>query len=322
MNDFLDTFIDGRFVQGSLYDLQDKDWQGQPLKYKSGEKIGQLYKKCHIAIAVKKTPGVTHWASETWGSPIWAFGHGQFPRGEAQAATFAWKIEDGDSSIPKKNGAKNCDNPNLAGCWIVHAGQPERLPKVVTAHGDPLEQPGLVKCGYWGRLAVRIGGNGQFGGNAGIYINPQFFVYLGIDKEITSGPNVKGLLATAGQFQLPAHVQAAPVGTPAFSAPASPGTPPPPAIGGPVLPPGSPPPPPAMGVPVSVAPPPGPPAVTVVPSQTFLAPPPPGAAPGALPSLPASTGPQMTAKAGSLTYAQFIAQGWNDATLRANGYMV
>lgn len=312
MSDFLEMFIDGRFVGGSLYEMNDKDWQGQPLKYKSGDKLGQTYKKSHIAMAVKKTAGVGHWASESWGAGIWAFGHGQFPRGEAQATTFAWKIEDGDSQIPNKRGRKNCDNPDWVGCWIVHAGQPERLPKVVTVAGDPLEQPGLVKTGYWGRLAVRIGGNGQFGGNAGIYINPQFFVYVGIDKEIVSGPNVKGMLASASQFALPAHVQAAPVSS----------SPPPQTLRGfaaPVLPPNSPPPPPATVGVAPVAPVMPPPAVSVVPSQTFLAPPPPAAA-SAAPAVP--SGPVMTEKANGLTYAQFIAQGWNDAALRQQGYMM
>lgn len=332
MSDFLDLFIDGRFVQGSLYEMQDKDWQGKPLTYKTGEKAGQPFKKCHIAIAIKKTPGVTHWAYEPWGKDIWAFGHAQFPKGEAQARTFAWKIEDGDSTEPKKNGAKNSDNPNIAGCWVVHAGQPERLPKVVSAHGDPLEQPGLVKCGYWGRLAVRIAGNEQFGANAGIYINPQFFVYMGIDKEISSGPNVKGLLAAAGQFQLPAHVQQAPVGAPAFGGtplPGGGGPPPPmpssisgqgafaPSPSGSSPPPSSPPPPTPSSISGQGV---APPAVMVAPSPTFLAPPPPAAVPA--PAMAAPTGPAMTAKANGLTYSQFIAQGWNDAQLRANGYMV
>lgn len=315
MSDFLDTVIDGRLVGGSLYEMQDKDWQGQPLKYKSGDKIGQTYKKSHVAIAVKKT--TAHWGSEPWGAAILAFGRSQFPKGEAEAATFAWKIDDGDSQIPNKKGRKNCDNPDWVGCWVIHAGQPERLPKIVTAHGDPLEQPGAVKVGYWGRLGIRIAGNGQFGGNAGIYINPQFFAYMGIDKEIVSGPNVKGMLAAAQQFVMPSHVQAAPVSAPtSYGNPPPPGIPhgagagyaPPPALGG-TLPPA-----PGVAVPgVSAA---LPAAVTVVPSATFLAPPPPSAVPA-----PAPTGPVMTAKAGTHTYAQFIAQGWNDAGLKQHGYM-
>lgn len=321
MSDFLDLFIDGRLVGGSLYEMNDKDWQGQPLKYKSGDKIGQPYKKSHVAMAVKKTVGIGHWGSEVWGAGIWAFGHGQFPKGEAQAATFAWKIEDGDSQIPNKKQRRNCDNPDWAGCWIVHAGQPERLPKIVTAHGDPLEQPGAVKLGYWGRLAVRIGGNGQFGGNAGIYINPQFFVYLGIDKEIVSGPNVRGMLATAPQFSLPSHVQSAPISAPVTVYGSGAGSPPAPApapngIQGSGV--ASTPPPPAMGASALTPAPVAPAAVVLAPSPTFLAPPP----PGVIVSVPAPMGPVMTAKAGTLTYAQFIAQGWNDAALRTNGYMV
>jgi hypothetical protein len=326
MSDFLDvTFPPSRLVQGNPYELNDKDWQGKPLTIKTGPNAGQPTKRSFVACAVKKTPGVTHWANEPWGAPIWAFGHNSFPKGEAQAATFAWKIEDGDSQAPNKKGRKNCDTEGMPGHWIINISS-SFLPKIVTAAGDPLDMPGAVKTGYWVVPMVRIQSNGQTGGNAGIYINPVALAYVGIDKEISSGPNVKGLLAAAGQFQLPAHVQAAPVGAPAYSgAPVSIGvaTPPPPA-GTPTLPPGSPPPPPAMGVaaPSVPATPPTAPAVTVAPSPTFLAPPPPGAAPAA-PAAPAvPSGPTMTALAKGLTYAQFIAQGWNDAQLRANGYMV
>lgn len=321
MSDFLDVVFPGaRQVQGNLYELNDKDWQGKPLTIKTGPNAGQPTKRSFFAIAVPKTPGCTHWASEPWGAPIWAFGHNSFPKGEAQATTFAWKIEDGDSTTPNKKGRKNCDTEGMPGHWIVSISS-SFLPKVVTAAGDPLETPGLVKNGHWLRVGVRIAGNGQAGGNAGIYINPSFAAYIGIDKEIKSGPDARAMLAGAGSFALPAHVQAAPVGAPA-NGPAyvPPGaTPPPPGV--PMLPPGSPPPPPAMGVaaPVLGPQPPPPAAISVAPSPTFLAPPPPGAAPAA-PAAP--TGPVMTALAKGLTYAQFIAQGWNDAQLRQNGYMV
>lgn len=76
----------------------------------------------------------------------------------------------------------------------------------------------------------------------------------------------------------------------------------------------APPPPPA-----AVQAPPPPPTV-VTPATGVLAPPPPPAAVQAPPPPPA--GPQMTAKAGTMTYQDFIGKGWTDAALRSEGYMV
>jgi hypothetical protein len=36
----------------------------------------------------------------------------------------------------------------------------------------------------------------------------------------------------------------------------------------------------------------------------------------------APAAPTLTAKAGGATYAQMVAAGWNDATLRQHGYLV
>lgn len=308
-NDFLDvTFPPGRLVQGSLYDLNDKDWQGKPLTIKTGPNAGQLTKRSFIAVAIPKTPGMTHWATEPWGVGIWALGHAAFPKGEAQAPSFAWKVEDGDSQVPNKKGRKNCDSEGFPGNWIVNISS-SFLPKVVTAHGDAYDVKDAVKLGYWVRAIVRVAGNGQAGGNAGIYINPVAVVYVGIDKEISTGPNVKALLAAAGGYALPSHVTAAPTSGGAPGAPAAPSAPAAPPA------PGAAPPPPAAAPPAPAAP----PQTPVAPSPGFTGAP---GAPPAPPAPPAAAGPQLTAKAGAYTYAQLIAAGWSDATLKSNGYML
>lgn len=100
---------------------------------------------------------------------------------------------------------------------------------------------------------------------------------------------------------------------PAPGQPAAGGYPPPP--GAPAAAPAGPPgyqAPPAPGVPAGVAP-----------APDFLNPPggapAPPSAPAAPPAPPA--GPVMTAKAAGQSYEAFIAAGWNDDQLRANGYM-
>ena len=112
----------GRFVQGSMYKAQDKDFTtGQPRVYPAGHaKAGQPKISYFFAVAFPKTPGVGHWAAEEWGKPIWAYGHQSWPQGQAQAPTFAWKIEDGDSAVPNKAGRKNCDREGFPAHWIVN----------------------------------------------------------------------------------------------------------------------------------------------------------------------------------------------------------
>ena len=72
---------------------------------------------------------------------------------------------------------------------------------------------------------------------------------------------------------------------------------------------------PVAGMAAPAAAPIAPPAVAVAPLPVAVAPAP------AFIQPPPAPGPMMTAKAGGVPYAAFIAQGWTDATLRANGYL-
>ena len=300
----------GRMVQGDLYDPNDTDMEGNPLTVKTGKNKGQERVEYFMAIAVAKTPGVTHWASEPWGAPIWAFGHAQWPNGQAQNESFAWKIEDGDSPKPNKRGRKNCETEGMPGHWIVKC-KSSFAPKVFTDKGEPITEKGAVKCGYYVDVFGNIQSN-ENSTNPGIYLNHSMVAYVGWAKEIVSGPDARQLFK--GGYQLPAGASAVPpsgaggvANLPPPPAPAAaPGVPPPPA------------PAPSYAAPPPPAPAPAPAPTAVAPSAAFVAPPPPSAAP---PPPPAAAGPVMTAKANGMSYAQFIAANWTDAQLRAQGYM-
>ena len=88
-------FPTGRVVQGDLYKAQDKDGDGKPLVVKSGPNQGKPTVKYFFAVAIPKKPGEAHWGSTDWGAKIWALGHSTWPNGQAQAPTFAWKVDDG-----------------------------------------------------------------------------------------------------------------------------------------------------------------------------------------------------------------------------------
>lgn len=303
----------GRLVQGSLYTPQEKDQQGNPLTIKTGPNKGQPTKKWFFAVAIAKALGETHFSQTEWGAKVWAIGHAGFPQGQAQATTFAWKIEDGDSQIPNKNGRKNCDREGFPGHWILNFTS-GYAPKIVNAQGEPIIEPGAVKLGWFVAVVGSVDSNEQ-STNPGVYLNHNAVALMGYGKEIQTGPDLRAV--GFDKLALPAGASAVPVGAPIIPAgmiPAGAGAPPPPPGGF-----GAPPPPPAAAV--AQAPP--PPQVPVQPSQTFIAPPPPPGAAAAPPPPPAPpVGPQMTPKAAGQTYAAFIAAGWTDANLRSQGYMI
>jgi hypothetical protein len=307
----------GRIVQGNLYDGDATDMDGKPAFYPVGHKnAGQPKVSFFFAVAIPKTPGVAHWASTEWGAPIWAFGHAAWPNGQAQAPTFAWKIEDGDSTVPNRKGNKNVDRPGHAGNWIVKMSS-SYAPRIYVKDSSGRMQEFLAKDaaqpGDWVQVQVSIDTNKR-DSNPGIYVNHSMVSYLGQDAvngriRIGADPNSVAWAAA------PVGVQLAPVGStsaPVTAAPPAPGAAPPP--------PGSaaaPPPPAPAAAPAA----PPPPQTAVAPAPGFTAPPAPPAPGAAPPAPPAPVGPQMTAKAAGQTYAAFIAKGWNDQQLRDNGYM-
>src|SRR5258708_39056580 len=96
-----------RLVGGSVGTARDKDADGKPYTIKTGTRAGHATTKRYIAVAIPKQ-GEAHWATTEWGAKVWAVGHTAFP-GIAQSPQFAWKIEDGDSTIPNTKGKRPCD---------------------------------------------------------------------------------------------------------------------------------------------------------------------------------------------------------------------
>jgi hypothetical protein len=304
----------GRFVFGDLYEPNDKDFDGNPLVIKSGTDKGKPRVEFIIGLAVPKTQA-GHWANEPgWGQTIWAAGHAAFPGGEAQSPGFSWKILDGDQKTvsPKsKSKVPYCDREGHKGCWILRfsGGLAPKIHSALNLNNvSPLLEPNAVIPGYVMQVIGTVDSN--TGSSPGVYLNHKAVglrAYL--PAIITQGVDVTGKFGGS----LPAGASMMPAA--GYTAPAAPGAPAAPAAGSP------PPPPPAA---FASAPPPAPTAVQ--PSQGFIAPPAPGAAPPP-PSAPAApapppAGPQMTAAANRLSYAQYIAAGWTDAQLRAKGMMV
>lgn len=311
------TLPPGRLVQGSLTEAQTTDAEGKPLIVKSGPNMGQPRIDYYFAVAVPKTPGVAHWASEEWGAPIWAEGHASFPGGQAQRPDFAWKIVDGDSQIPNKAGRKPCEQEGFPCCWVVRfsGGKAPQVYSMLPNQAAPVLVPdpkGVVGLGDYVQVRGSVCGNGAQN-QPGVYLNHSMICLRAYGQRISTGPDVS--TAGFGGGALPAGASATPLASAAA-------LPPPPAAPGaaapmPAAPSAALPPPPAAApaIPGTYAPP-AVPAPAPSPAHVGLPP-----APPAPPAAPAAAGPVMLPAANGVPYEAYKANGWTDDQLRANGLM-
>lgn len=306
----------GRLVMGDLYKPQTTDADGKPRVVKQGPNAGQPNPQFFFALAIPKTPGVAHWASEPWGKIIWETGHASFPQGQAQHPTFAWKIVDGDSNIKNRNGAGIAPNTRegYPGHWVLSFAS-TYAPKLYNADGtQQFTEPGRVKIGHYVQVAGSVAGN-ESTQSPGIFLNHQAVAFQAFGPEISTGIDAASVGFGQG-VTLPAGASAAPLGgfNPAPSATPTPGSP-------------------AAPMPST----PSAPAVPIQPNPAFLQAPAvasvaaaPASASAATPAVPVPApvipvplpaGRQMTAKANGLTREQFVSGGWTDEALVREGYM-
>lgn len=297
----------GRIVGGNLYKARTQDAEGKPLVFKTGAKQGQPRSDFYFAIAIPKNPGEQHWAQTEWGQKIYQYGAAAFPA-MYQNPMFAWKIKDGDSTIPNRRNKRPCDQPGHPGHWIVSFGG-GYAPRIYNRDGtQPMPEVDAVKPGYWVQVYGNVEDNGS-PNQPGIYINHSLVAFQGYGPEIVIGPDAAAV--GFGQAALPAGVSAAPVGgmaaPPVLAVPGAavplPGAAVPGVVVAPV----------AAAAPVPVA---------VQPQPQFLVPPAAAPVPAPVPVPVPTAVRQMTAKAGGASYEQFIQGGWNDQMLVAQGYML
>jgi len=283
----------GRVVMGNLYKANDKDADGKPLVVKSGPNAGQPRIQYFFALAIPKNPGETHWSQTAWGKQIWSVGNQAFPNA-AQSPAFAWKIEDGDSTIPNKKGRRPCDTEGFPGNWIIKFSS-SFAPKIYRVEGSgyvPETTVDFVKPGYFVEVNFTVDGNSSQQ-QPGVYVNPSIVMFRAYGPEIISGPDVSA--CGFGQAPLPPGASVVPLASAdnGFSTPA-------PVISGPPA---------TPTLPVMPAP---TPTIPVIPNVAFagiVAPPP-------------APVRQLTALAQGATYEQLKANGWTDELLISQGLML
>jgi hypothetical protein len=323
------TIPPSRLVGGSLTDAKTMDAEGKPMVYKSGPKAGQPRSTYDFAAAVPKAAGQTHWGIKPadwdtnpataglpyWGEIVWNTGHGAFPQGQAQRPDFAWKITDGDSTIPNKRGKKPCDQEGYRGCWVLWFSS-EYAPRTFNSNGTAPIDPATIKPGHFVQVAGTVDTNAS-DNQPGVYLNHSLVAHAGFGPEIYFGPDPTQ--AGFGRGGAPAGMSTTPVGgLPAATAAALPVPGAPAAAPLPAPTPTAAPLPSAAPAPAAAAPAP----TGVAPAPGFLgAPAAPAPAAPAAPA-PVPSGPTMTAKANGVPWASFAAQGWKEADARAQGFIV
>lgn len=273
----------GRLVGGSLYKGQTKNAKGLPLTFKDGSPRTEW----SFGVAFDKVPG-QHWNQSEWGKQIWAEGVAAAPTIH-QTPTFAWKVTDGDSTVPNKKGKKPADREGYPGKWVLWFSG-SYAPKIYNKDGTaPVVEEGAVKPGYF----IQVFGSSAFNASEdspGMYANYSMIAFNAYGPEIELGDGPDAAAVGFGQSAAPAGASAAPVGgmttapasTPAPSAPA----------------------------PVTTA---------VTPAPDFLAAP---SAPAAPVAPVAPTGPQPTAKAWTTLDGMLAAEGWTLDLLIKEGYVI
>ena len=268
----------GRMIGGSVY-------KSFPVldnfKKPKLDKEGQPATEFNVGVAIPKGTE-THWSQTPWGQQVLAVGAQAHPQ-QHNLPSYAWKIIDGDSTIPNKSGRAPASQEGYKGNWVIWFKQ-RWAPKLSHGQGEPLFEVDQILPGYYVEVYASVVGNGA-SPTPGVYLNPMAVNRVAFGDKISTAATVDTSAVGFGKSaQLPQG---------ASSVPLSQGFVPP-----------------AVVTPQAV----------VTPNPAFLQVP--AVVPAAVAPPPLPVARQMTAKANGATYESFIASGWTDALLVQHGYMV
>jgi hypothetical protein len=278
-----------RLVFGSLYEKITTSINGDPLTYSNGKNKGQPRGIYLIYIAIPKGRE-TDWTQTEWGAKLLQAAnqayYSKIPQG------FAWKVSDGDSKeIPRDSTSEvaPCEREGYPGHWIMKLSSD--FPSVLTTNKGTVEltEVNAIKPGDYIQVFVSASCEARTS-KPGLFLNHANINLIRTGKRISSFAKVDS--ATLGfSDELPAGAEIEEREN-VFAEPAAPVT----AQLGAV------------------------PATTVVKPYTGLAAVKPAAPLAPPPAPPPAPGKRMTSAA-TYSYEDYIAAGWNDATLIQHGLM-
>jgi len=272
------TFPISRLIGGSVSKLTPRtEADGKTIRL---NKDGTAMEQINFGIAIPKG-GETHWSQTPWGKPIHDLAVAAYPVLH-KTHSFAWKITDGDSDAPNKNGKAPRAQDGYPGNWIIWFSQ-GWAPKLVNADGSVIIAAEAFKAGYYVQVLGDVASNGAQPPNTpGVYMNP-VAVALSGEGEIIATEVDTSTVGFGGA--LPAGATPVKMAVEGFSSPAT-------------------------NVQTAAVVPPVVPVIPVVPNTAFMRVPPPP---------PAHV---MLAAAQGSSYEQMVQNGWTDALLVQHGMML
>lgn len=217
----MSTLIDnvspvGRLVEGHPMELHPVTDDAGVQKI---TKAGQPSVQCYVGLAIPKGPE-QHWNQTAWGQVIQQAGVAGWPAGEHQQPAFAWKIVDGDSTIPNKKGRRPCDKEGFQGHWVVSMSSGFSIDCYNNGnYTQKIMRADTFKRGDYIRCIFTTQGNAP-SQSPGVYINLRACELIRAGQEIIGASSVDAS-ATFGQSaavlpqgaMVDPNVQAAPVNT-------------------------------------------------------------------------------------------------------------
>ena len=155
--------------------------------------------------------------------------------GQWQHPTFAWKVTDGDSTIPNKKGKIPNQREGYAGHWVIHCSTEIPVKCYHVGKYDPTQQiqnKDEIKTGDYCRVLLTVKPNDS-DQSPGLYVNPTLFELSRAGQQIVTGDGPDAATAFGGSAPvLPANGA---YDTAVAPPPVAPGVPPP--VPGPAVPP-------------------------------------------------------------------------------------
>jgi hypothetical protein len=194
----------GRLVSGSLTRPLTKDGEGRPLVYKKGANAGQPRVDYRIGLAIRKDdPGLAALMAT-----LRQVAATEFPGGQSNGPTFAWKYTDGDSQVPNGRGNKPCDREGFPG-HLVFWFSGSRAPQLYDAQGKLLTDGEAIKPGHYLRVSGSVAGN-EDTGKPGLYLNHSAVQHVAYGPEISLGFDEGAAFAANPVTALPPGATATP----------------------------------------------------------------------------------------------------------------
>lgn len=213
-----------RLIRGNPNELRDKKGTDGKVKTKLDQATGQqvAVRECYFEIAIPKGTE-RHWAETEWGQKPWQAAARDFPQ-MYQNPAFAFKIVDGDSTVPNRKGKVPAQTANYPGNWIIKCSSgfiPNRYRRASSGGFEQITDPSIFKLGHWVQVQISVRGNDS-NETPGVFLNPNQLCWSAFGEEIFVGPDVDS--AGFGAAPLPPGASAMPVGGAAVM-PAAPGAP-------------------------------------------------------------------------------------------------